>query len=426
VKVNRGIKDRSRGAFRSRLWPLCLCLTSAACGSSSEDQQAVDSEAEAIATIEHGRYLVEGVLQCFHCHSERDWDQPDGPPLEAKRGAGLVWRDDGTYRLVAPNLTPDDETGIGRWTDEQLARAIREGIGQDERVLSPAMWYNSFRHLSDEDVAAVIAYLRSLTPIRNPLPRTALAPEEQARIDASTRRPLEPATLSALTDPVERGRHLVRLADCAGCHTSWQSPRMPGILGGGNLISRGGIEAFSTNMTPHPSGVLYGADAFIQVMRTGKGGTLSPLMPWEAFRNLSDDDLRAIHAFLQTMHPVAHYVGNTGRSTYCEVCGQDHPLGELNHVERPVGVELDPRIYDDYAGTYHSVVYGFTVSVTREGDRLFAQWDDLPKAELIPQSETLFIEMGGIAPLRFVRDPAGRVTRVISEEVDEIVLERVQ
>lgn len=403
-----------------KLSALSLCIATAACGTASADQQVVGDAVE----VERGRYLVEGLLQCFLCHSERDWGQPGAPPVAGRKGAGFILRDDGTYRLVAPNLTPDRETGIGRWTDEQLARAIREGIGRDGRVLSPAMWYNSFRHLSDADVTSVIAYLRSLTPIRNPLPQTVLASGEQARLDARRRRPLKPATLPALSDPVERGRHLVALADCAGCHTSWHSPRMPGILGGGNLIDRGRRQALSTNLTPHPSGMPYGAEAFIHVMRTGKNGGLSPLMPWVAFRNLSDDDLRAIHAFLQTMHPVAHYVGNAGESTYCEVCGREHPLGHLNRLERPAGIRLDPRLLADYVGTYRSDEYG-SLTVTRDGDRLFVQWGARPKAELIPQSETLFIVMGGIAPLRFVRDSAGRVTRAVSREVAEVMLHRV-
>ena len=66
-------------------------------------------------------------------------------------------------KIVAPNLTPDPETGAGNWTDDQLARAIREGIGHDGRALFPMMPYTHFREMSDEDLASVIVYLRSLT-----------------------------------------------------------------------------------------------------------------------------------------------------------------------------------------------------------------------------------------------------------------------
>ena len=89
-----------------------------------------------------GGISSEGLLQCFVCHSERDWKKPGAPPIPALKGAGYVWRRPG---LTAPNLTPDNETGIGTWTDDMLIRAIREGISHDGRVLHPQMWYRSFR-----------------------------------------------------------------------------------------------------------------------------------------------------------------------------------------------------------------------------------------------------------------------------------------
>jgi mono/diheme cytochrome c family protein len=336
-----------------------------------------------------------------------------------------VWRDDGAYRLVAPNLTPDAESGIGRWTDEQLSRAIREGIGHDGRALHPAMWSSSFRHLSDDDVAAVVAYLRTLPAIRNPLPLTALAPEEQGRIDEASRLAPKPVDLAQLGDPVERGRHMVLLADCAGCHTSWTSRRMPGMLAGGNLIERGDRTAFSSNLTPHPSGVPYDAESFVQVMRTGKAGGMSPLMPWVVFRNLSDADLRAIHAYLQSLDPVAHYINNMVAPSRCVVCGQEHSLGAMNTLARPTGIALDSRVYEEYVGSYRSDDYGVMMTVTRKEGRLFARWEEEKDGELIPQSETRFIMIGGIAPLRFARDSAGRVTHLISEEVEELAMRRV-
>ena len=415
-----------------RLFSLCALLLVAWLGGCADPPvPARDSGAEGFTSaatdqahdpVTRGRYLTEGLLQCFVCHSEREWDEAGAPPVEQVKGAGLVWRDDGTHRLVAPNLTPDPETGIGRWSDEQLARAIREGIAHDGRALHGAM--PAHRNLTNEDVAAVIAYLRSLPPVHNPLPPTALSPEEQARYDAAPPRELKPIALTGISDPVERGRRLVMVANCAGCHTSWHSPRMPGLLGGGNLIERGERSAFSSNLTPHPSGMPYDAGAFRYIMRTGKGGTLSPLMPWVAYRHLSDNDLDAIHSFLQTVHPVSHYVGSAGEATYCPVCGQEHPLGELNRVERPAGVAVDPRLYDEYVGSYRSDEYGFTITVTREGNRLYAQEEGRPPAELIPLSETRFVTDGGIAPLRFVRDQQGQVTRLVSEEIEDIILRR--
>src|SRR5512133_2130534 len=108
------------------------------------------------ARLERGRYLTEHLLQCFMCHSERDWSAPGAPVMAGRKGAGAILSERGERRIVAPNLTPDPETGAGRWTDDMLARAIREGIGHDGRALAPAMWYGSFARLADEDLAAVV------------------------------------------------------------------------------------------------------------------------------------------------------------------------------------------------------------------------------------------------------------------------------
>ena len=126
------------------------------------------------ARLERGRYLSEGVLHCFVCHTDRDWTKPGAPPVAEMKGAGHLWGTDNPG-VVAPNLTPDKETGTGNWTDDMLGRAIREGISHDGRVLDDQMYYFSYRFLSDEDLAAVIVYLRSLKPIRNRLPNTKLA-----------------------------------------------------------------------------------------------------------------------------------------------------------------------------------------------------------------------------------------------------------
>ena len=270
------------------------------------------------------------------------------------------------------------------------------------------MDYGSLRRLTDEDLAAVIVYLRSLPPIHNPLPQTILSLDEQARL-ASRLSPLTgPVPERDLSDPVERGRYLVLVGSCVGCHTSWYSSRNPGLLGGGNIIERGEQKYFSTNITAHPSGMPYNAEAFINVIRTGKGGTLGPAMPWWTFQHMTDEDLGAIHAFMQTMNPIAHYINNFVEPTWCAVCGQEHGLGDRNRIEMPTSVAVDLALFDDYVGAYRSEEYGFTIRVRREGDHLRAQEDEGPVVDLIPQSDTRFLMPGGIAPLRFVRDEDGQ------------------
>src|SRR5579863_275143 len=119
--------------------------------------------------LERGRYLFE-LTGCGGCHSQHDWKTHGAPVIPGEEGSGQ-WLNmpDLPGHVVAPNLTSDPQTGAGAWTDDQLARAIREGIGHDGRALFPMMPYQDFRKMSDDDLASIIVYLRSLPPVRNQL-----------------------------------------------------------------------------------------------------------------------------------------------------------------------------------------------------------------------------------------------------------------
>lgn len=93
-------------------------------------------------------------------------------------------------------------------------------------------------------------------------------------------------------------------------------------------------EVASANITPDASGISYYDEAlFLKVMRTGHVGArkLNSIMPWGYFRNMTDDDLKAIFAYLQTLPPVQHRVDNTEAPTVCTLCGGRHGFGEMNH-----------------------------------------------------------------------------------------------
>ncbi len=375
--------------------------------------------------VDRGRYLTEHLLQCFLCHSDRDWAQPGAPPIPARKGAGAVLSEQGERRIVAPNITPDTETGAGTWTDDMLARAIREGIGHDGRGLYWGMWYQSFANLSDEDLASVVVYLRSIPPVRNALPATRLPADELAENAANPKPITAPVAGPPPGDRLARGRYLISLADCEGCHTSWYSSRMPGLLAGGNLITRGARTAFSTNITRHASGTGYPTDTFVMVMRTGKGGSLSPIMPWVVFGGLTDDDLAAIHEALGGVQPVAHYIGNVGVPRHCAVCGQEHPLGEFNHLETPARVPVETGRLERLAGRYHSGEVQVTLAIRREGDRLYGRENDGPEIELIAQSDTRFLAPGWSAPIEFVVGMDGQVNRLNSMELEPLAFDRL-
>ena len=285
--------------------------------------------------LERGRYIVEGPAHCFQCHSEVAWEKPGAQPKVGKKGAGTVFAEDGMQWLVAPNITPDVETGAGGWSDEQLVRAIREGIGHDGRRLFPMMPYMNFRHMSDEDLASVIVYLRSIEPVRNVLPKTVIP--DPIKSSLPPHEPVtEPVSAPDASNQVARGQYLVTLGNCVSCHTAMQQgqPIRELALAGGMTFKGPWGVVTSANITPDASGISYYDEAlFIKTLRTGHVGArkLNSIMPWGYFRNMSDDDLKAIFAYLRTVTPVQHRVDNTEYATVCSLCGGKHGFGDRNH-----------------------------------------------------------------------------------------------
>ena len=289
------------------------------------------------ARLERGRYLVEGVLGCFDCHSERDPNVPGAPYMPDKKGAGVIFFDGGDFpgRLVAANITPDRETGAGNWSDDALARAIREGIGHDGRALFPLMPYGNYRQLSDEDLAAVIAYVRSVPPVRNALPETEIGFPLKYLIRNAPQPITAPVPEADVSEPIRRGSHLATLASCSDCHTPMErgQPKAGLEMGGGFIFDDFVGKVASANITPDSSGIsYYDEKLFLEVMRTGqvKARKLSPIMPWGFYRNMTDEDLKAIYAYIRTLKPVKHTVDNTEPPTDCKLCGNKHGAGDRN------------------------------------------------------------------------------------------------
>jgi mono/diheme cytochrome c family protein len=286
--------------------------------------------------LARGQYLANN-LGCFECHGEYDWTKHDAPLIEGTRGAGYSDFPMAGLpgHIVPPNITPDPETGAGRWTDDMLARAIREGIGHDGRALFPFMPYPDFRYASDEDLASVIVYLRSIPPIRKALPPTEIIFPVKYLIRTVPQPITEPVPEPDLSTPVKRGQYLVTIAACADCHTP-QTKGQPirGLEFAGGFILEGPWgRVASANITPDASGISYYDEAlFLEMIHTGyvKARKINQIMPWEDFRNLTDEDLKGIFAYLRTLKPVKHRVDNTEPPTYCKLCGSSHGAGNQN------------------------------------------------------------------------------------------------
>jgi mono/diheme cytochrome c family protein len=286
--------------------------------------------------LDRGRYLAEGVSGCVFCHSDHDWTQRDLPTPPGHRGAGMIFPlKDLPGRLVAPNITPDTETGIGNWTDDEIARAIREGVDRDGRTLFPLMPYQRFHDMSDEDLASVVVYLRSLAPVHSALPQTQIIFPVRYLIRGAPEPLTAPVPPPDSSTPAKRGAYLVQIAGCADCHTPQKNGApLDGLdfAGGFNLEGPWGHVA-SANITPDASGIpYYDSELFTQVLRTGyvKARAINPIMPWPAYRNMTDRDLSDMFAYLQTLKPVRHHVDNSEPGALCKLCGTVHGGGGTN------------------------------------------------------------------------------------------------
>jgi mono/diheme cytochrome c family protein len=287
--------------------------------------------------LTRGEYLVRNVAGCLFCHSELD-PSVEGLPLKAgAEGAGRSWADEGIEWLTVPNITPDPETGAGNWSDDAIARAVREGIGHDGRALFPLMPYRNYRIMADDDLAAIVAYIRSIPPVKKvqpaseiPFPVNRLINLEPHRIDG-------PVAAPDTSTRARRGEYLATIASCTDCHTPMtpEGQFLEGMeFAGGNMIVHGGRQPVAAaNLTTSPSGIpYYTEELFLEAIRTGKvrERQLSDNMPWAHYRNMTDEDLLAIFAYLQTLKPVEHYVDNAEPVGLCAICNLEHGGGARN------------------------------------------------------------------------------------------------
>jgi hypothetical protein len=286
--------------------------------------------------LARGKYLATGI-GCLYCHSPHDWSRRDEPILPGMTGAGQqLPYFDLPGKVFAPNLTPDKETGAGEWTDDMLARAIREGVGHEGRALFVIMPFAHYRNMPDEDLASIIVYLRTLPAVRNAVPRTEII----FPVILIMRNDPHPVTRLVpapdLSDPVKRGDFLVNLIGCADCHNPVDQHHVP-IAGlefsGGQVLGAPWGTVASANLTPDPSGISYYDErTFITAMRTGIVGArqLNSIMPWSMLGNLTDEDLTAMFAYLKTLKPIPHRVDNTQAPTLCPLDGALHGGGNQN------------------------------------------------------------------------------------------------
>jgi len=255
------------------------------------------------AVIARGKHLMYSSTHCIDCHYKGNADSLIARGQEVPLSGGVLF-DLPFGKIYSKNITSDKETGIGKYTDGEIARALRYGVHPDGTVVFDFM---PFHNTSDEDLTAIISFLRTQPPVHN------LVPSHQPNLMGNALiafmvKPVGPNGEVPRSVPRDTtavyGRYIaLHLAECNGCHTKRD---MTGAFIGEPLGGGNNIEGFMTpNLTPDPTGRIYKwtKQDFISRFRKGKLIPGSP-MPWKSFGRMTDDELTALYNFLKTLKPV--------------------------------------------------------------------------------------------------------------------------
>lgn len=271
--------------------------------------------------LARGEYLVYGPAHCVACHTPSYADAAhvaEGVTVPLSGGRRMALGPLGY--IYSRNLTPDPETGIGRYSDEQIARMMRWAVRPDGRATVEPMM--PFGNMSDDDLNAIISYLRSRPPVRNAVP-----PNEWTMLGKMVRTfggVMKPRTGISPSPSVQttgisaaRGEYLARyVSNCVGCHTK----RDPATFAAIGTDFAGGWEMepdpnpgadlatwfITPNLTPTEGSALLkfpDRDTFVARFRNGGRHHPGSPMPWESFARMSADDVASVYEFLRGLPP---------------------------------------------------------------------------------------------------------------------------
>ena len=271
---------------------------------------ALTRAAPAETLFERGAYLVNTVAACGRCHTPRLAEGKPDPAMEL--AGGFAFADPAIGHIVGPNLTPDRETGLGKWSEEQIVTALRYGTRPDGTVIGPPMPVDTYRGMSDRDLAAIAKYLHTMKPIRHAVGRTQYKNPPEAHDPTITHIEGPPRQ-----DRLAYGRYLAEpVGHCFGCHTV---PRPGGASLDRGVFYAGGRDlpdyadvtrrVVSRNITSDPEdGIGKWSDAEVKrAIAAGirpDGTRLAHTMPYDWYKAIAPADLDAITAYLRTLRPI--------------------------------------------------------------------------------------------------------------------------
>lgn len=274
--------------------------------------------------LQRGKYIFETLGSCEDCHSQRDPARFSGPIVPGTTGRGFEWPAELGLpgKVVSPNITPDSETGIGLWTDGEILRAIREGVSKDGRALFPFMPYQQFRSMSDEDAYSVVAYMRRMQPIKSKMSVTELDFPVKYMVKFAPEPVSGAVAAPAKGKTAEYGKYVATVGGCVICHTKMDkgTPIEGMEYAGGEEFTIGSWFVRSANISPDAETGIgkWSEDKFVAKFKGYANLTFESaprsvqanftVMPWMAFSQIAEDDLRAIYAYLRTVKEVRHSV----------------------------------------------------------------------------------------------------------------------
>ena len=270
--------------------------------------------------VERGSYLANHVTLCMDCHSTRDWTRFSGPMEPGTNGKGGERFDEqmgfpGTF--FARDITP---VNLKNWSDGEIFRTITTGVNKSGEALFPIMPYHNYGRMDKEDIYDIIAYIRTLAPIENSIPKRSLAFPMNFIVNTI---PVK-ATFSqkpSRSDTINYGAYLVNAAACIECHTPVKKGQIIPELafsGGRDFHMPNGI-VNSANITSDKATGIGGwsAEQFVARFKAYTDPANSPsigpksvntIMPWTMLGGMDTSDLRSIYAYLQTIKPMDHKV----------------------------------------------------------------------------------------------------------------------
>jgi len=252
--------------------------------------------------VKRGDYLVNGILTCGNCHTPKG---PTGDIMEKAFSGGLRF-DEPPFDVTATNITPDKDTGIGSWSDADIKKLLRTGVrpnGVNIAVIMPTGFYEI---MTDNDLNAVVAYLRTVKPIANKVPDPIYKMQIPRQIFPGGEKPYTEAMFG---DKLKKGFYLATIGHCMECHTplGTRGRDFVGTLGTGGFELKGpwGVSVSRNITASKTKGIGAWTDAEIKrAITTGvskDGSKLKPPMAYHSYAKMTGDDLDAIVAYLHTV-----------------------------------------------------------------------------------------------------------------------------